>query len=90
MSAGIKRMLAERAGREGALASNSRQFDVDIARIKAAAPELDRDFDSATQWRPSEALLIGYSVLATSARPEGARELLASRLGGEKGTDDGE
>ena len=79
MSALIKKMLAEREARQRALSARNR-FKEGIERIRAAAPMLDDGFDSTTRWKPSEALLIGYCVLATSARPEGADELLGSVL----------
>lgn len=80
MSAGIKRMLAERAARQRSLSGHSRKFNDDIARIRENAATLDEGFNRATKWKPSEALLIAYCVLATSARPEGADELLRERL----------
>jgi hypothetical protein len=81
VSAGIKKMLAERAERERSDNAVSNRFSEGVARIKAAAPSLDAGFASATKWKPSEALLIGYCVLATGAHPENAEELLRDRLG---------
>jgi hypothetical protein len=80
MSAGIKKMLAERAARQCTMSAGSNRFREGIERIRAAAAILDDGFDSATEWAPSELLIIGYCALATSARPEGAEELLRDRL----------
>lgn len=82
MSAAIKKMLAERAARARATAGHSNWFGEGVAAIRAAAPRLDAGFDSKTKWKPSEVLLIGYCILATSARPEGADELLREGLAG--------
>jgi hypothetical protein len=75
MSAAIKKMLAERAARERPLAAPT-WFNDGVRLIKEAAPKLDAGFNSTTKWKPSEVLLLGFCVLATSERPDGAKDLL--------------
>ena len=91
MSAGIKRMLAEREARKRASTDTPRSLAKNraaFARIAAAAPALDAAYNG-NGWKSSELARIGYCVLATSRNPEDADDFLSTFLA--QGTpDDGE
>lgn len=78
MSAGIKRMLAERRALTAKSAPKpAPTLDPDVAdlfsMIDRAAPYIDNDADPA-RWYPSQLLKLTFLILATGPSPNGRSE----------------
>lgn len=50
----------------------SDRFDHWIATFKRMAEFVDEQFDSPTKWKPSELLVIGFSMIWNGPKPEKA------------------